>query len=163
MFKAFPLYSLLVISPAEWKGSQLARENQKRWHDGPILALGSLLPLCLPPVDTDREVCDHRHLTIIISSSRVLLLWPDSAGAKLMSHLLRIFGFQRLHFYSPEYNSNVPLGFLPWEIRVAFLGESQQQKEGRQTTTKEERSTQMLMHAIAQRGIRTSKRVGTER
>ena len=71
------------------------------------------------------------------------------------------------------YNCIVPVGFLPWEIRVAFPGESQlQQSRATQPTvhagcfsvsishrtltwtTGSLTCAQMLMHAIAHRGVR---------
>ena len=71
------------------------------------------------------------------------------------------------------YNCIVPMGFLPWEIRVAFPESQLQQSHATQTTvhagcfnvsiihrtptwiTRSLTCPQMLMHATAHRGVRT--------
>ena len=85
------------------------------------------------------------------------------------------------YFYFTFYICIVPMGFLPWEIRVAFPGESQL-RLSRATqptvqagcfsvsaihrtltwTTGSLTCAQMLRHAIAHGGVRTPKRVCTE-
>ena len=48
------------------------------------------------------------------------------------------FTFYFFFFFFTVYNRIVPMGFLPWEIRVAFPGESQ---------LRESRATQPTVHA----------------
>ena len=77
-----------------------------------------------------------------------------------LQEVLVYFIFNKKYFY----NNVVPLEFLLWEIRVAFLGESQlrrsratQLTEHRTPTWTTESLTcaQMLMHAIAHWVVRT--------
>ena len=82
--------------------------------------------------------------------------------------------FSSLFFFKTFYSCIVPVGFLPWEIWVAFPGESQlRQSHATQPTvhagcfsvsiihriltwtTGSLTCTQMLMHAIAHGGVRT--------
>ena len=77
-------------------------------------------------------------------------------------------------FFLTFYNCIVPMGFLPWEIRVAFPGESQLQQSGATQpsmhagcfsisiihrtltwTTGSLTCAQMLMHAVAHGGVQT--------
>ena len=86
-------------------------------------------------------------------------------------HILLSFFF---FFFLTLYNCIVPMGFIQWEIRVAFPGESQlRQSRATQTmvhagcfsvfiihrtltwTTGSLTCAQILMHAIAHGGVRT--------
>ena len=82
-----------------------------------------------------------------------------------------------LFFFFTFYSCIVPMGFLPWENRVAFPGESQLRQSRatrpavhawcfcvfkihrtRTWTTGSLTGAQMLMHAIAHGGVRTHER-----
>ena len=100
------------------------------------------------------------------------VLQQSNSQPKMDNHLeTRPFFFLLLHTF---YNCIVPMGFLPWEVRVAFPGESQlRQSRATQPTVRAGcfsvstihrtltrtkgslMSAQMLMHAIAHGGVQT--------
>ena len=74
---------------------------------------GTVLPWYMTVSSTSLQFCWSVH-----TPSKTSVVWGLQLKKETVVH------FFPLHFYI-FYNCIVPMGFLPWDIRVAFSGESQ--------------------------------------